>query len=299
MKGSEVSAVVNCRAVALVVGLLLLPCNVTHAQHLYFDTDGNGISNASDCLDPSGETLVRIYLDTLHGRDGIATTCDGNAEGGSGPLDMFSYDLILKIQAKSGSVRWGEYKDAVGFIGKDRHSAVELLVSRLGQEALPPGLHRLGEVSIYTLAGSPVLQIGKNSTLDPAAFTGFGTHCSGSEYLNSYVFGTDWTDTDSMGLREEGLGTTSLRVQTARPGSADRTVFALTLASPGRVRLAIYDVGGRLVHTLINTASGPVGNLSVTWDGRTRGGTAAASGVYFARLDASGHKLTRKFALVK
>jgi len=46
------------------------------------------------------------------------------------------------------------------------------------------------------------------------------------------------------------------------------------------VRLHIYDVSGRLVKTLVDQfmANGAHG---VTWDGTTRNGSRASSGVYF------------------
>lgn len=49
------------------------------------------------------------------------------------------------------------------------------------------------------------------------------------------------------------------------------------------VRLALYDVAGRLVRVLVDDRRYP-GTFAVEWDGRTASGAPAASGVYLAHL---------------
>jgi hypothetical protein len=72
--------------------------------------------------------------------------------------------------------------------------------------------------------------------------------------------------------------------------------FALPQASD--VSLVIYDVRGARVATLVRGAL-PAGAHSVRWTGRTESGTVAASGVYFARLQADGHARNAKLLLLK
>jgi len=66
----------------------------------------------------------------------------------------------------------------------------------------------------------------------------------------------------------------------------------------GAVTLRIYDVGGRLVRTLVE---GPqtAGQKTVIWDGKDDGGRSVASGVYFSRLQAPGYNRTMKMVLLK
>jgi hypothetical protein len=64
------------------------------------------------------------------------------------------------------------------------------------------------------------------------------------------------------------------------------------------VTLRIYDVGGRLVRTLVDGVVRS-GLKSVVWDGRDGRGVRAASGVYFYRLEAPGYVKTRKMVLMK
>jgi len=76
------------------------------------------------------------------------------------------------------------------------------------------------------------------------------------------------------------------------------TTFNYFLAAPGRVRLAIYDLEGRLVATVVDD-SGQRGRGSTVWNGRDGRGEAVSSGVYFARLEAGGGVDTRKITLIR
>jgi hypothetical protein len=76
------------------------------------------------------------------------------------------------------------------------------------------------------------------------------------------------------------------------------TTIAFSLAGNSHVRLAIYDVRGARVRTLID---GPrvAGSYRVLWDGKNDGGLDVSSGVYFYRLTAGGFQSTRKMVLLK
>jgi hypothetical protein len=76
------------------------------------------------------------------------------------------------------------------------------------------------------------------------------------------------------------------------------TTIAFSLAARGRVALAIYDVNGGIVRTLVNETRA-AGAYELTWDGRDDNGVAVASGVYFYRLVAPGFTQTKKMVLLK
>lgn len=76
------------------------------------------------------------------------------------------------------------------------------------------------------------------------------------------------------------------------------TSIPFSLARDGRVTLAIFDVNGRLVATLLDERRA-AGELIARWDGRDARGLPASSGVYFARLEANGVTDTRKLVLLK
>jgi hypothetical protein len=130
------------------------------------------------------------------------------------------------------------------------------------------------------------------------AFTGFGTHCGGSDYPNSYVLGTDWFGSGEISPQSSQLAGLSILQPSQNPFNPN-TIITINLATPARVRLAIYDVGGRLVRTLIETSNIPAGTRAVRWDGQTRTQRAAASGIYFVQLEVGTSKFIRKVALLK
>jgi hypothetical protein len=77
------------------------------------------------------------------------------------------------------------------------------------------------------------------------------------------------------------------------------TTIAYETAKSGRVRVAVFDISGRLVRTLLdaNQTSGP---HQVRWDGTLDSGVHAASGAYFYRITfQDGARSTRKMVLLK
>ena len=65
-----------------------------------------------------------------------------------------------------------------------------------------------------------------------------------------------------------------------------------------KVSLQIFDVGGRLVRTLVNDEQS-AGKKTSRWDGTDSNGNLAGSGVYFYRLTAGNRTLTKKMVLLK
>ncbi len=72
----------------------------------------------------------------------------------------------------------------------------------------------------------------------------------------------------------------------------DVTEIRFALAAPGRARVAVYDVAGRLLRVL-RDGELPAGVHATTWDGRA-GGERAAGGVYFVRLETGGREETKR-----
>lgn len=77
------------------------------------------------------------------------------------------------------------------------------------------------------------------------------------------------------------------------------TTIRFALPNAETVSLAVYDVTGRLVRTLLHDAKKPAGFFEAQWDGTDASGKPAASGVYFFRLTTSKETLTRKAVLLK
>jgi Zn-dependent metalloprotease len=79
-------------------------------------------------------------------------------------------------------------------------------------------------------------------------------------------------------------------------GSSTRLRF--TVARRARARLAIYDVQGRTIRTLLDGWVEP-GAREVSWDGRDSNGAAAADGLYFARLNLDGREVVRSLVRLR
>jgi glucose/arabinose dehydrogenase len=76
------------------------------------------------------------------------------------------------------------------------------------------------------------------------------------------------------------------------------TTFEFHLAEPGIVTLAVYDILGRRVSTLVDEETGS-GAHTVTWDGTDRHGRPLASGVYVYQLSSRGETATRKLTILR
>ncbi len=76
------------------------------------------------------------------------------------------------------------------------------------------------------------------------------------------------------------------------------TVIGYSIADGANVTLAVYDVSGKLVRTLVNEHQGQ-NHYQVTWDGRNNAGMAVASGAYFYRLETPTYSETKKLLLLK
>ena len=65
------------------------------------------------------------------------------------------------------------------------------------------------------------------------------------------------------------------------------------MAAPGRVKLTVYDLLGRIVDVPVD-AEQPAGSYRIVWNAGT-----FPSGVYYLRMEASGFVGTRKLVLIK
>ena len=90
-------------------------------------------------------------------------------------------------------------------------------------------------------------------------------------------------------------GAAGLALSRPSPNPA-RGPVALHFVLPGAgpVRLAIHDAQGRLVRVVAG-GDHAAGEHAAAWDGRDEGGARVAPGIYFARLQAAGRDLVRRF----
>jgi photosystem II stability/assembly factor-like uncharacterized protein len=77
------------------------------------------------------------------------------------------------------------------------------------------------------------------------------------------------------------------------------TVLSWEMPRDGQVWLAVYDVRGRLVRTLVDGAAYRQGRHHATWDGRDLRGRTVATGVYLVRVRAGGATAGGRILLLK
>lgn len=75
-----------------------------------------------------------------------------------------------------------------------------------------------------------------------------------------------------------------------------RTTFRYSLPDAGHVRLALYDLRGALLATLVESEM-EMGERTADWDGHDARGAAVPSGVYMARLETASGIRTVKVTL--
>ncbi|MDP2806982.1 MAG: FlgD immunoglobulin-like domain containing protein [bacterium] len=79
---------------------------------------------------------------------------------------------------------------------------------------------------------------------------------------------------------------------------SNNTVIGYQLSSTGPAKLAVYNVAGQLVKTLVNRPQ-MAGRYTIAWNGKDESGRQAATGVYFYRLTANGTSAARTMNLIK
>ena len=78
-----------------------------------------------------------------------------------------------------------------------------------------------------------------------------------------------------------------------------RTEIVFRLDREAEVALAVYDLAGRLVRTLVDGRAMEAGRHDETWDGRDESGRTVAAGVYVARVHVGEAQQSIKMSLVK
>ncbi|MRR09421.1 T9SS type A sorting domain-containing protein [bacterium] len=114
---------------------------------------------------------------------------------------------------------------------------------------------------------------------------GLGTPFAGNRLVfpvyrvDEAAYGVAWRPTELPAPR-----TPVVQLRQNRPNPFSRsTAIEYQLAAPGRVVLAVYNVAGQRVATLVDAVQG-AGEHSASWNGRDGAGWAAAAGVYYVRL---------------
>lgn len=103
-------------------------------------------------------------------------------------------------------------------------------------------------------------------------------------------------DRPNVGVGDAPAGAIALAPPSPNPLVRGEARFRFTLAARGPARLAVHDISGRRVATLVDGETA-AGTHEARWNGRDASGAAAASGVYIVSLSAGGRVVTRRLTL--
>ena len=157
---------------------------------------------------------------------------------------------------------------------------------------------------IYGRSGYAGISSAISATRDTLAFTASASawhpivvlRPSGSD-LAPVSYDLAWNTRSTVDV-PAGDGRFALDFAGASPNPVvDRSRLAFTLAEAGPVRLALYDVNGRLVRTLAQEVRG-AGRHEVVWDGTGEDGARLGAGLYWARLEAAGRVFTKRVTVL-
>jgi FlgD Ig-like domain len=127
----------------------------------------------------------------------------------------------------------------------------------------------------------------------------------GSPYAYYFVTATDFSGNESgvavldLPTDVEGTRRSYVLSVSAYPNPFNpQTTIRYTVPSKGRVEVSVFDLRGAHVATLVDEEK-DAGAYTRAWDGRSTGGNAASSGVYFARMTHPSGTKSYKLVLLK
>ncbi len=137
-----------------------------------------------------------------------------------------------------------------------------------------------------------VVRFGR-SALDPLLTPGM----SSLELTGSLVTGESFAGTGVVQVIDNGGGhqAASVAPNPLNPSA----ILSFNTVKPGRVRVSMFDLQGRLVRTLMEAPIAPAGKHEVGIDGRGERGEVLPSGVYFYQLESPDGTASGRFAILK
>ena len=180
----------------------------------------------------------------------------------------------------------------------------------------------VNDLRIWNYGYAQGIQVGNTSgsPLYPAP-AGMGTNRTGYEYtspgLVDQILFDIYDEIDAVLVEESWApafhfyGTSAVATQAPEEAPAltklmpnfpnpfnPKTTLSFNMAQAGQVKLAVFDVQGRLVKVLVDEhkAAGP---HAIEWDGTDAKGERMTSGVYLSKFLSGEHEETRKMILLK
>ncbi|MBD3367827.1 MAG: T9SS type A sorting domain-containing protein [Candidatus Eisenbacteria bacterium] len=276
-------------------------------------------------------------IDTLHvavGTAGIEDDFESGAPGWShgGANDLWT---LSELRARSGSMSWYCGDPATAEYTNNMDASLISPEVVLGEES-ELAFWAWCEFPIYHEDGLFVELVGTDGAVDTLDFIGSGGALGelgsiGNDWLEyryaglgepgdtvrvRFRFHSDGSEVvEGVHIDDVSIVTVSGSTGTSVPGGTmpepmallhqnspnpftPSTTIRFTTPSPGHVVVAVYNVQGRLIKTLLDDYVG-AGEHAVVWDGRDELGGEIAAGVYLYRLSYGGREESRKMLLVR
>ena len=156
----------------------------------------------------------------------------------------------------------------------------------------------------FTVYGSQVDDFGTAVVVDYTATSLLDV--TSAAYAIYFVTATDFSGNESLPAKVNTLSDIGgsprsfvLSVSNYPNPFNPRTTVSYTVPFRGPVTIAIYDIRGAHVATLVDDAMHDAGVYRAEWSGRTNAGNAVSSGVYLARIEHEGAYRIKKMVLLK
>jgi uncharacterized delta-60 repeat protein len=163
------------------------------------------------------------------------------------------------------------------------------------------------EIPGYTTNSKSVVSLAKDSTIQ-VTFDDWTPTTAGAVLITVYTKLTGDGDVTNdtakvtvtvVGVTEDHKLPTAYNLEAARPNPvATWTDFKYALPDRTQVVLAVYDITGKRVKTLV-AGFEDAGYKSIRWNGRDNAGKLVPNGLYFVRLETPKYLATRKLVLTR
>jgi hypothetical protein len=146
-------------------------------------------------------------------------------------------------------------------------------------------------------AGARALDLGTLGLAGPYYFRAECLTDRGDDVFRAYT-NPVWVTFDDTSVADDDDEVSGLGLALGRNPFRGGAAMEMTLPADGVVELAVFDVSGRRLATLVDEWRG-AGSWSVEWDGRDGSGREVGSGVYLFRLETREGTLRKTGVLLK
>jgi len=302
---------------ALFEGNFIAGNNSASASAAFNMASSNPVVKNNLIVNNTGYTAGAFSIRQTSNATLINNTVANNLCTGSAACDMFIYGASANIV---NNIVWGAnaseirslqstvtatYNDVSSGFAGDGNIQSDLLFST---PSTVNGAEGYSLADLWTLqTGSPCIDTGDpaeeyNDTEDPAHPGQALAPAMGTVRADMGAFGGAGNAYHFVGTSDPGTvpANQTLTVKVAPNPFNPMTTISYSVPVAGKVKVAVYNVKGQLVNTLVNQEATP-GDYNITWNGKDNRGSSVASGIYYLMTTAGNERytVTKKMILLK